>query len=182
MSAFYYIAASLPFLSGPDQAPPMKSAELLELCGRMLSPKDYEDLLHGSLDPDAKPSKGLAGRYRMWERSLRNELAKRRGEEWGLEADVYLREADTVFGVQAIAAEAMDKATPLEAEIFLNNQRWSKIDEMACGHAFDMEFLRGYRLKLLLLERRALFSEERGTAAYRDIYKRVLETSGETQG
>ncbi len=83
-----------------------------------------------------------------------------------------------MFGTASAAAEAFSKDNPLDAELLLNNARWQFIEELSAGHFFDLEFLVAYRLKLQLQERRAMFEEEKGFAAYRGLYERVLEASG----
>lgn len=164
-------------LSSPDQEPPVSSEEMLELCSRFMKEPEYEGLLSSTVDP-VEDAPGLCGEYHSWEKSLRNELVQLRAAAQGLDEAVYLREVEDVFGTGAVAAEAMAKQTPLEAELFLDSSRWAYIDDLAIGHYFDIEFLRAYRLKLQLLERHAMFEEEKGFAAYRELYARVLDASG----
>ena len=178
MAAYYYLAASLPMLATPDQEPPVSSDDMLEVCRRFMTEKDYEGLVVSTLDPGTGEAPWICREFHAWERSLRNSLVALRAAEQELDEDQYLRDVPDVFGTSAIAGEAMGKATPLEAELFLDGSRWAYIEDLAYGHFFDVEFLRAYRLKLQLLERRALFEEERGFAAYRDLYSRVLEASG----
>lgn len=168
-------------LTSPSQAPPISSIDFLDSCHRLISKKDYEDIVRADINPDKTNSKGLAQQYCMWERSLRNNLVRLRATENGLNADDYLRQADQSPETYRIADGAMKQETALESEIFLNNHRWWKIDELSSGHFFDMEYLRGYRLKLLLQERMATFDEERGFLIYKELYERILETSRETQ-
>ena len=156
----------------------MSSDDMMEVCRRFMTDSDYEGLAASVLDPDAGEAPGICRQYHAWEKSLRNRLVTLRAAEQELDESQYLREVPDVFGTAAVAGEAMGKATPLEAELFLDASRWTYIDDLAFGHYFDVEFLRAYRLKLQLLERRALFEEERGFAAYRDLYSRVLEASG----
>jgi hypothetical protein len=40
-----------------------------------------------------------------------------------------------------------------EAERILDEERWRFLDEICLGHYFDFDFLIGYVLKLLILER-----------------------------
>jgi len=178
LATHYYVAASLPMLVDASQEPPLSSEEFLERCRRFMTDDEYLGLAHSSLDPDGPPAPGICQAYRAWERSLRNDLARRRSEAQGLDPGDFLREVEPIFGTEDVAAGAMAADTPLTAELYLDGHRWSKIDELATGRFFDTEFLRAYRLKLQILERRALFDEERGFAAYRDIYSRVLEASG----
>ena len=180
MAVYYYISASLPMLVGPDQPPPLESREFLDACRRFLDQSDFPSVENSTLDPDGPDAPGVCLGYRTWERSLRNDLAKLRAAEQQLDPSAYVRDVAPVFGTLQVASAAMNASTPLEAEILLDAARWSVIDDLETGHYFDIEFLRSYRLKLQLLERRAMFDEERGFAAYRDIYARVLEASGGT--
>jgi hypothetical protein len=41
----------------------------------------------------------------------------------------------------------------LEAEKALDLERWQLLEELACGHYFDLDALLIYALKLLILER-----------------------------
>ena len=178
MAAYYYLAASLPMISSPDQDVPIDSEEILDTSSRFMKKAHFESFRRTSLDPETGSTAGICGQFLSWERSLRNELVRLRAAEQGLNGEPYLREGDDVFGTAAVASEAMAKSTPLEAEQFLDASRWQKIEELESGHFFDIDFLRAYMLKLKILERRALFDEEKGFAAYRDLYARVFEASG----
>jgi len=178
LAAYYYASASLPMLTGPDQSVPVSSDEMLDVCRRFISTEDYTGLEDSTLNPDDAFAPGICAFYREWERSLRNALVLQRSAEQHLSPDEYLRDSEDISGTTVIASEAVGKSTPLEAELFLDSCRWLKIDELSNGHFFDIEFLRAYRLKLQILERRAMFDEEKGFAAYHDLYARVLSASG----
>jgi len=165
-------------LTGPDQTAPISSEEMLDVCRRFVSGGDYSGLEDSSLNPDGAEAPGICAAFREWERSLRNDLVILRAAEQNLSPGEYLRDSEPVSGTSVIASEAMSKNSPLEAELFLDSCRWSRIDELSNGHFFDIEFLRAYRMKLQILERRAMFDEKRGFAAYRDLYARVLNASG----
>ncbi|MCK5735581.1 MAG: hypothetical protein KAH21_03840, partial [Spirochaetaceae bacterium] len=128
MSAYYYASASLPMLTGPDQTPPVTSDEMLDVCRRFIADGDYSGLVDSSLNPVGDQAPGISAAYRDWERSLRNDLVIQRSAEQNLNADDYLRESEEVSGTSAIASEAMGKSTPLEAELYLDSCRWSKIE------------------------------------------------------
>lgn len=165
-------------LTGPDQEPPISESDLLDLCSRYLSSSDYTGLAESSVDPDRSGTAGICSEYRRWEISLRNELVVLRAAAQNLSPEDYIRESVPVQGTSAVAAEAMSRTSPLESELYLDACRWSVIDDLAAGHFFDIEFLRSYKMKLQILQRRSLFDEERGFAAYRDLYARVLTASG----
>ena len=165
-------------LTDPDQKPPISSEEMLDVCRRLIAEGDYSGLLESTLNPEDPAAPGICGSYRAWERSLRNDLVLLRAAEQDLNPEDYLRTSEPVSGTSAVAAESMAKDSPLEAELYLDGCRWSIIDELTVGHYFDIEFLRSYRMKLQILERRAMFEEERGFTAYHDLYARVLSASG----
>jgi len=165
-------------LMGPDQVAPVSSEDMLDVCRRFISDGDYTGLVDSSLNPDDPEAPGICADYREWERSLRNDLVVQRAAEQNLNPEEYLRPSNPISGTSSIASEAMNKNSPLEAELFLDSCRWFKIEELANGHFFDIEFLRAYRMKLQILERRAMFDEKRGFSAYRDLYARVLSASG----
>jgi hypothetical protein len=178
LAAYYYLASSLPMLVEPMQDPSVSSPDFLEQCRMFMTPKDYEDILRTSINPDENFSHYLGEVYGKWESSLRNELVRLRAQAQGLNPDDFLRESGFAAGTAEIASAAMQKSTPLEAELYLTQKRWDCVDELSAGHFFDIQFLQGYRLKLQLLERRAKFEEEKGFDAYRSIYARVLEATG----
>ena len=185
MSSYYYLAASLPMLTDPLQSPPLCSEDMLEQCRCFMDKPDYLQLLRTDLSPHFPPEESDSGadalclgdQFRVWERSLRNDLARLRSARQNQDGETFTRGSERAFGTAAAAAEAMEQPTPLEAELYLNRCRWVKAEELSAGHLFDVDFLAGYRLKLLLQERHAMFEEERGFAAYRSIYSRVLAAS-----
>jgi len=132
-------------------------------------------LLKSNLEGNEAP--GICEAYSEWEMSLRNDLVRLRAGKQNLDADEYCREAEPVYGTARIAAEAFMMDSPLKAELYLDKCRWLRIDELASGHLFDIEFIRSYRMKLLILERRSGFNAEFGFRAYRDLYNRVLSVS-----
>lgn len=185
MSSYYYLTASLPMLTDSLQPPPLSTGDMLDQCRRFMNGDDYRVLLRADLNPELPPGESdssggplsIGDEFRVWERSLRNDLARLRCAEQNQDAEAFTRDFEPAFGTAEAAAEAMARATPLEAELYLNRRRWMKAEELGAGHLFDVEFLAAYRLKLLLQERHAMFDEERGFAAYRRIYSRVLAAS-----
>lgn len=163
-------------LIGSEQRPPMSSEAMLSFSRLFLSTRDYMGLLESTLEGNEAP--GICGTYNKWERSLRNDLVKLRAKKRNLNANEYYREAAPVYGTAQIASESIMMDSPLRAELYLDRCRWAKIDELAIGRLFDIEFIRSYRMKLLLLERRSKFNAELGFKAYRSLYDRVLSASG----
>ena len=151
MAVYYYVSASLPMLIDSEQDAPISSDELLEICRRFVADGDYRSLQASTLNPEDASASGICSEYRDWERSLRNELVLLRSAEQNLNPEDYIREAETVSGTSVIASESMGKDSPLEAELYLDGCRWSKIDELAAGHYFDIELITIYGMKLKII-------------------------------
>jgi hypothetical protein len=165
-------------MTDSNQSPPISTEDLMEVCARFMDAESYLGLANSTLDPEGPEAPGICREYRHWERSLRNDLTVLRANAQSLDPGGYLRPAASVFGTESTAHEVMGISSPLEAELYLDACRWAKIDELAYGHFFDLEFLRGYKMKLEILERHDMFEEEKGFDAYREIYARVLSASG----
>jgi len=161
---------------GPEQKAPISTGAMLALSRSFLSARDYTGLLKSTLDGIG--TSGICKAYGKWERSLRNDLVKLRAKKRNLDANEHCRETPPVYETTRIAAEAVMMDSPLKAELYLDKCRWLKIDELATGHFLDIEFIRSYRMKLLILERRSKFDTELGFKAYHNLYNRVLLASG----
>lgn len=87
--------------------------------------------------------------------ALRNELVKVRAAHKRIDPLIYVRpqsqEADA--SLTAIAMSVHRNPSLLEAERFLDQQRWSFLESLIFGHYFDIDFLVVYGLKLLILAR-----------------------------
>ena len=74
------------------------------------------------------------------------------------------------------AAKAVAAAdSPLEGEVLVDRARWSAIEMLQGNDYFDRNTIFAYMLKLLILERRALFQVELGFSEYKSLYASILE-------
>ncbi|MDR2069679.1 MAG: hypothetical protein LBP71_07410 [Spirochaetaceae bacterium] len=190
---YYYLAAQLPYLVY-GQAAPMSSRAYRELCRTLLGPGDRALLDCCSLDPDpgaAFPSygepprpgdSGFIDRWRNWERVLRLNLARYRAQrikrEGGAPVDPPEHPADAAAAAKAAAA--MD--SPLEAELYLDKARWDAIEAFQGLSGFSRNMVFAYLLKLLLMERRALFKTEEGFSEYKGLYAAIMERASGASG
>lgn len=193
MAAYYYLIAQLPALNYNAPAP-ITSAAFLDLCKTKLSASDIPLLDVCSLDPDGRKLDGPAyaenppateaafiDGWRSWERALRLNLARYRKERLKREGgavDAPEYPADAV----AAAKAAIALESPLEAEIFLGEARWNAIEALQGLSYFNENTIYAYLLKLLLLERKALFKAEEGFAEYKALYTAVLERTTVKEG
>lgn len=176
MTHQYYFAATLPNLQF-GMEPPMTGGEFLAGAARHLPARELEILSAVSLVPggEAAAASPLLRRYAVWSSSLRLELARLRAERAsrpfapGALADLP-RDANAL----AAARAAFDASSPLDGELELEGRRWAFVDGLSPIQTFDFDGLCAWRLKLLILERLALLTTERGETGYRAVYSAIL--------
>jgi hypothetical protein len=181
--AYYYLVAQLPSLIYGQPAP-MSSKHFRELAEQALSPEDAAFLGCFTLNPFADPPAGVAPKgapsfleqWREYEKALRLNLARYRAARIKREVPSEVPEYPADAAAAAKAAAAMD--SPLEAEIFLDEERWRAIGLFQGLNYFDRNFVYAYLLKLLLLERRSCFRTEEGFVEYKGLYAAVMEAAG----
>jgi hypothetical protein len=174
LSQYYYIVASLPFLSF-DTEKTVHTDEYLDLCRRQASQKDYELLRSASFDQLLRGnySNGVLNTVSLWEKTLRNEMVSLRSQKMGTETQ------DTVFAedipeAKEAAREAFNQSNPLQGELTLTHARWDLYEELEVNYFFEIEKLVLYYLKLQLLERKDLFQKEYGKEQFDQIYESIV--------
>jgi len=179
LSQYYYTISSLPFLLFGDDAP-LTSDEFFQRCEVELSEEQVSELL--ALKPGLEPDSGaseLVNKWTEWDFSLRNELVRLRAKDLSLDETSWLRESGSIPDVEDVARTAFKKDSPLEAEVYLDKERWTFLDWQKTGHIFDYEALVIYCLQLGILERQSSFNVEAGFERYKQIYSNVLSNVNE---
>lgn len=112
-------------------------------------------LAEGGEYPQDEACPGVLKKWRAFDTALRNELVKLRAAHKKEDPEKYLRpqpgRADLTISHIAISARRNPQL--MEAERFLDQQRWQYLEELVFGHYFDLDFLIVYGLKILILER-----------------------------
>ncbi|MDR1429643.1 MAG: hypothetical protein LBI85_05090 [Spirochaetaceae bacterium] len=178
MGSYYYLVAQLPYLIY-GQGVPMSSGAFRALAGEKLALSDAALLDCCVLDPARAPALATSSvfldRWLQWEQALRLNLARGRAQktrrDFPFEAPQHPVDAVTA----AKAALSLD--SPLEAEFFLDKARWGAIESFEGIDYFGRNKVYAYLLKLLLLERHALFEAEEGFAEYRTIYASIMNAA-----
>jgi hypothetical protein len=150
MSSFYtYLISSLPLLRF-GQPPPFSYVAFLEECAEFIPAEDFK-ALSNPVDPTHLP---LVKEINCFEVMLANELVKIRAASRKVNPEKYLR-PDGYAGpsIYHIALSAHRNPSPLEAQRYLDQERWNYLEEKSFGHYFDLEVLIIYAHKLLILER-----------------------------
>jgi hypothetical protein len=180
LARYYYLVATLPFLFY-DTEKALSHRELLDLCRQHISPGHFRLLLSAAAaDPHPSvPSCKTLDLWREWEASLRNELVRLRAKKGGFEAERYVVGSAQNMDAQQAAREAFEQESPLEAEDALNRARWAYLDELEAGHYFDIDKILIYTLRLQILERKALFDEQKGREMFYRIYAEITSPGGD---
>ncbi|MFO7849139.1 MAG: DUF2764 family protein [Spirochaetia bacterium] len=175
MRRYYYTLSTLPFLLYEGEAP-FSLEEFYEMCRGNIAEKDLDILMHAGMEPKKEGSAfPPLARWWEWETALRNELVGYRTQKLGWEGDAHLREGEVVTEIFDIARNAVSQESPLQAEELLNKARWDFLDKLETGRFYELINLMVYSLKLQLLIRRGLFTQERGEENFEEIYRTVRE-------
>lgn len=173
----YYFIAQLPSLDGlSENAPlPISQQRFYALCEQYLGKKTRAVLEKLTLLPEKNAQKTGSALLDAWnsgERALRLALAKSRAEKMKKP----FSSGSESLPPEAVAAAnaAVQIADPLEAETYLLKQRLRFLETLRPMDAFSEEYVLYFGLKLKLLTRIQTFDKTRGEAAYRSIYRSVL--------
>ena len=151
-----YLIASLPMLHG-GMKPPFSSEIFLEKCREFIPEKDFKSLCQLPKTEEVVLGEihhPLIKEWMRFDTHLRNELVKIRASHKHIDPAKYLRpDGYAGPGITHLALEAYRNTSLIEAERFLDQQRWKVLEEHQTGHYFDLEFLIVYAYKLRLLER-----------------------------
>ena len=172
MAQFYYLISSLPMLT-LDESPSIDLSGFMDSCVDSLSPDEFQSLEALSADPGDLSDDCALPEWNIWETVLRNQLVHKRIKP-GNGGEKYLHEeydtfAEIIKGVQ----EAYLKSDPLERENYLDQLRWSELENLEVGHEFDFRKLCIYKIKLMLCEKRKSRSREKGSENYDDIIETI---------
>ena len=174
----YYLISQLPSLDGiGDEMPvPISEERFLELCGRFLKGKSFDEIKKLTLSPPLKAQSCSNDLVRSWnkgERRLRIALAKARAERLNKKIELEDRElSDELIKLSATATEAQN---PLEAEKILLKYRLEFLEGLRPADHFCVDYLFYYGLKLKLLLRIREFDTALGEKVYQRIYKSVID-------
>jgi len=181
---YYYLVPQLPYLIF-GQTPPMSPEAFRDMAMSLMDEEDAAllDTLGLGLKPPTGDAAGVSSgsdfidKWREWERILRLNLVKHRSGKLKREAPSAEPPVTPADAVSA-AAKAVQE-TPLEGEITIDKARWNAIDTLLEGSGlFDRNVVFAYMLKLIILNRQALFQTERGFSEYKSLYASILEQSG----
>jgi len=188
VGSYYYLVSQLPHLIY-GLPPPIPSAEFREFVKPLMDEDDAALIDLISLDPQPVSAEGpsyaenapasgseFIDGWRDWERALRLNLARYRAARLKREGGAPLDPPAVPADAAAAAKAVTDAGSPLEGEILIDKARWSAIEYLQGGSYFGRNTVFAYLLKLILLERRMSFDNEKGSAEYESLYASILDS------
>lgn len=168
----------------PNSEPPFSFANFKEIAGRFLSKKDAEILDKLTIEPArdrrAKTGSVFLDNWYNFERSLRIALEQIRYGNTSFENSISYDEKELLntvgFAVQ-IAKIACGMENPLEAEKFLDEQRFLAADTIRDVKTFHSDAVFSYGIKLLLRLRAYTFNVDAGRREYSTVYDAILQST-----
>jgi hypothetical protein len=177
MSFYTFLVAQLPQLSLDLRAPYTVSG-FVEYVSEWLSEQE-QTVLRAILnnEPSDDP---VVQDYRLYDESLRNQLALLRGVKLNRDAGHFVRSGEKPdHQTRHILSECVKDENPEHAEKQLDKLRWQFIEYRTSLDYFNFSFLVGYLLKLKLVERWSTLDEKVGKEL---LQSALQEGTGETQG
>jgi len=157
MPGYYtYLISSLPMLQFATK-PPFSVNDFLNRCAEFIPQLDAQ-LIKQVVSTDAYllnvSGPEILLQWKEFDLALRNELVKARAVRKKVDPAKFSR-GDPHFdmNITHIAQASLRHISILEAERYLDLERWKMLEQAAYGHYFDLDFLLVYSLKLVILER-----------------------------
>ncbi len=137
--------------------PTIRLEDFIARCAQLIPEQDL-DFIKRVISTDAYaldlPKNSLLLKWKEFDLVLRNELARARAARKKISPEKFLRQgAPFDINITHIAQASLRQVSILEAERYLDLERWRLLDELVMGHYFDLDFLLVYALKLSILER-----------------------------
>lgn len=175
---YYYFISTLPMLDFQRPSFDGGVRAFDDMCRNSLSAEDADKLLKVSLANPAEDEicSEVQKKYLIWDTNLRNAVANVAMPDGA--AQKYLHKEEDYFSeIEAVVQNAALKSDPLEKDRTIDNARFDKIEELSALAKFDFEFLAAYRMKLLIIEKYASLSVEKGEANFNILVNEILEAN-----
>jgi hypothetical protein len=166
VASYYYFATTLPLLRLHQKSP--ITVELFKAqAEKHLNSRDWKTLKSGL---SGTPSKhAMLTSYRSYASALNTALARKRQVRLGFAIDEDLHRQTFPKEIETVTDELLERSDPLEAEMQFISLLWKRIDRLVGMKVFEFDALLGYGLKLLLLERVNIFTQEVGQATFETL-------------
>lgn len=131
-------------------------------CAGQMSETELERLTSITLTPSDNGQCYVQSRWSAFETSLRNTAVHIRALKQKRDPSPYIKEELDAFGGLETHVQDALSHNPLGMEEHLDNVRWQFLDSLLVGREFSFDALAVYKIKLLLLEKRAGADNKQG--------------------
>lgn len=159
-----------------DTELPFTTEEFLQMCSSQLSEKDLQCVEQAKIAGNGEQLHPIITQWNTFKSSLTDDIASVRAERIGRDQDMYAVQFREVPATLDIAKRVAGASDPLEASRLLLAAEWSYADDLGVGHAFDVDMIMIYFLKLQLLERKSYWSRELGMDVYNHVFSNIQVT------
>jgi hypothetical protein len=172
---YYYTLAALKTFRLGEKIP-VSEEYFLQFAEDTIDAKDYQILLKCRWGLTKPTGFSFADQILSWDRELRLELAKARISKLPFDLSPNLKAMPGNYGLLEQVRAVMAIDSPLDAELVLNQIRWSYLEETGARHYFDLEALVIYYLKLQLALRQEKFQEQLGRDSFEKEYAALADS------
>ena len=175
MKNYFYTLAALKTLRLGEKTP-VSEEYFLQFAEDTIDAHSYQVLLKSRWGLTEPTGFSFADRILSWEKELRLELARARILKLPFDISSDHKSPVANYSLIEQVRVAMALESPLDAERYLDQLRWSYLEEIGARHYFDLEALVVYYLKLQLVLRQEKFQEELGRDAFKKEYAALAES------
>jgi len=156
-----------------------QDAALMDLIGLDPLPLKPDDKKPGPAYAGNIPACGceFIDNWREWERALRLNLAKLRFIKTKREGVLPVEAPGSPADAVSVANKVINEG-PMEGENLIDKARWNAIEALQGTDYFDRNTIFAYLLKIMILERQALFQTDTGYSEYKSLCDSILEQAG----
>jgi len=172
---YYYTLAALETIRLGEKIP-ITEEHFLQFAEDTIDAKGYQILLRCRWGLTEPTGFNFADRILFWEKELRLELAKARILKLPFDIPPNLQASDGSYSLLEQVRAVMALDSPLDAELYLDQLRWSFLEEAGTRYYFDLEALIVYYLKLQLAVRRNKLHEELGRDTFKKEYAALADS------
>lgn len=142
----------------------MSSDDFMDSCAPQVSESDYKRLGAITICPEKETACAcyVQERWTVFETNLRNTSVHIRALKLKQDPSRYLRSTSDIIGGLETHVQDAFSHNPLGMEEHLDTIRWHFLDSLLVGREFSFDALAVYKLKLLLIEKRAAATREKG--------------------
>lgn len=172
MAQYYYLVSSLPMLR-MDQTSYMDYSEFLSTCKAVMSDSDYAVLSSASLNKINQSNNSFLSGFNKYKNMINYEMAFQRAQNLNLDTDSYKNTEEKETEIIDKVRQAVSNESPLEAEKIILSLYWDYLERKAGLHTFDLTALLTYALRLQILSRLSLFTEEKGKKEFNELFNNL---------